>query len=69
MSHNNVTTWTCDRCGRQADVERADTAPPGWHLITAQTFSKDDQRNYEVCGGCFSQVERMLMNQRDVVAA
>ncbi len=70
MSHNNVTTWTCDRCGRSVDVEH-EAFPIGWHWLTSQLIGPKDtsDRTWEVCNGCYSQVERLLMNQQNVEAA
>ncbi len=72
MSHSDLTTWTCDRCGRSVAIEKK-AFPAGWQWVTAQAITAPDippvSRTWEVCGGCFSQTERLLMNQRNVEAA
>lgn len=69
MSHRDVTTWTCDSCSRPVAVNTGDT-PAGWQIVTAMPVDTAEQnRQWEVCPGCYSQVERLLMNRDNVDAA
>jgi hypothetical protein len=71
MSHNNVTTWTCDRCQRQVSVDHH-LRPDGWTYIRAEggmIRAEIVEHEWELCPGCYSQVERLLMHQRAVAAA
>ncbi len=73
MSHLEVVTWVCDRCSRKVSRMK-DEPPPGWHWVTAgplwtPEYEPGDAVNWEVCAGCYSQVERLLMNQKNVEAA
>lgn len=63
MAHSAGVTWTCDRCRRQITLEAGQT-PDGWRLVRSEDLEDKggNKRGWEICGGCYSQMERLLMN-------
>lgn len=62
MVHSSGVQWTCDRCRRTVTLVH-DDLPEGWQTISATDITDDKaSRTWEICGACYSQMERLLMN-------
>jgi hypothetical protein len=70
VSHNNVTTWVCDTCGRREEL-LSGQSPMGWHNVAATPVVSavpTSPTAWELCTGCFHELERLLAPKRDRVA-
>ena len=66
--HENITSWTCDTCGRQERM--ATTKPPkGWRRVVGALLEDPEvEADWELCQGCYGELERLLQPKRDRVA-
>jgi hypothetical protein len=68
MSHANVTTWTCDTCGRREELPNG-MPPKGWKEVRAVDMAEPkSDAHWEICAGCYHELERLLAPKRDRVA-
>ncbi len=68
MSHVDVDLWTCDCCGRREELPSGGL-PKGWHDVTGKPADGTDTgQEWELCSGCYHEMERLLAPKRDRVA-
>lgn len=67
MAHDDAVQWVCDTCTRTVALPKG-TTPEGWQQMKAQSIDPKEtkQRVWEICAGCYSKVERLLMNHKNV---
>jgi hypothetical protein len=65
MAHGSVTTWTCDRCGREVSVDNG-KLPDGWKLVELKALAAGTPtiKQWEICDGCSSQHHSFMAGRK-----
>ena len=68
MSHANIITWTCDRCGRTANMPNEDV-PAGWlevrtKVVLGNLGGPIEPGKWELCNGCANQHGRFMLGNK-----